>query len=144
MSLSFKRPESVLVLVACDDEVLLLRRRDPPDYWQSVTGSLEWGESPLAAAKRELREETSLIADTDLEDAGIVNAFDIIPPWTEKFAPGVTQNREYVYLLQLRERPEIELDDREHVEYRWLKVSKAADLVSSSTNRDAIFRLLKS
>jgi len=141
----FRRPESVLVLVAAGgDNVLLLRRRDPPDYWQSVTGSLEWGESAFAAARRELREETGLVADADLEDTGIVNEFEIIPPWTEKFAPGTATNREYVYLLRLREHVEIELDDREHVEYRWLSVDDAARLASSSTNRAAIQQLLES
>lgn len=143
--MTFRRPESVLVVVTnMAGEVLLLRRSNPPDYWQSVTGSLEWGESALAAAKRELREETGLSADLDLEDTGLVNAFEIIPPWTEKYAPGTKTNREHVYLLRLRDRPGIELDVREHVEYRWLAPADAAALASSSTNRDAIFRLLKS
>lgn len=139
----YKRPESVLVIVACGDDVLLLRRRDPPDYWQSITGSLEWGETPLSAARRELREETGLMADADLEDTGFSHEFEIIPPWIAKYAPGVTRNREHVYLLQLRERPDIQLDAREHVEYRWLDAAGAAALASSATNREAISHLLK-
>lgn len=141
----FRRPESVLVIVATDaNEVLLLCRCDPPGYWQSVTGSLEWGESALAAAKRELREETGLVADLGLEDTGTTNEFEIIPPWTEKFAPGTRTNREYVYLLRLRERVDIVLCDDEHVEFRWLPAEEAARLADSRTNRDAILELLKS
>ncbi|HEX7029107.1 MAG TPA: dihydroneopterin triphosphate diphosphatase [Gammaproteobacteria bacterium] len=143
--MAFRRPESVLVIVATDaNEVLLLRRRDPRGYWQSVTGSLEQGESAIAAARRELHEETGLAAGAGLEDTGLVNEFEIIPPWTARYAPGTKTNREHVYLLQLRERPAIELDPREHVEYRWLLPPDAVALASSSTNRDAIRRLLKS
>lgn len=46
--MAFKRPESVLVVI-CEQEtgrVLMLQRRDDPAFWQSVTGSLEPGETP--------------------------------------------------------------------------------------------------
>ena len=143
--MEYRRPESVLVVVATDaNEVLLLRRRDPPGYWQSVTGSLEWGESARAAAKRELCEETGLAPESGLEETGIVNEFEIVPPWTAKFAPGTKTNREYVYLLRLREPVPISLHEDEHSEYRWLDADAAAAIASSSTNRDAITRLLKS
>jgi len=42
MNLPYKRPESVLVVIyTARPEVLLLHRSDMPEYWQSVTGSLE-------------------------------------------------------------------------------------------------------
>ncbi|MBK0172420.1 dihydroneopterin triphosphate diphosphatase, partial [Salmonella enterica subsp. enterica serovar Infantis] len=39
----YKRPVSVLVVIFAQDtkRVLMLQRRDDPDFWQSVTGSIE-------------------------------------------------------------------------------------------------------
>jgi len=51
-----------VVVYTVTDEVLALRRRQPPDFWQSVTGSLRWDETdPLDAARRELFEETRVL-----------------------------------------------------------------------------------
>jgi len=48
---TFRRPESVLIVIYTEGgEFLLLERRRPPGFWQSVTGSLEWGEFADAAA----------------------------------------------------------------------------------------------
>ncbi len=43
--MQYKRPVSVLVVIYAEDtkRVLMLQRRDDPDFWQSVTGSLEEG-----------------------------------------------------------------------------------------------------
>ena len=85
----YKRPESVLVVVyTATDEVLVLLRRQPPDFWQSVTGSLRWDEiDPLDAARRELREETGLGDAVDVVDCGLINRFPILPPWRHRYAP---------------------------------------------------------
>jgi len=140
-----KRPESVLVVVTTEaNEVLLLRRRDPPDFWQSVTGSLEWGESPLAAARRELFEETGLFGDANLEDTGIINEYEILPAWREKYAADVHRNREHVFHLRLREIMEVRLNPEEHVEHRWLPAAEAVRLASSRTDREAIHLLTRS
>lgn len=143
--MSIKRPESVLVIVATDvNEVLLLRRRDPPGYWQSVTGSLEWGESPSAAARREVFEETGLAADAGLEDTGLVNEYDILPAWRHKYSPGVRTNREHVFYLRLPRIVDVCINPEEHMEFRWLPAAEAALRVSSATNREAIHLLNRS
>jgi dATP pyrophosphohydrolase len=137
----YKRPESVLVVLHTDQgEVLMLRRREPADFWQSVTGSLEWEETAQAAARRELHEETGL--DLPVEDRGIVNRFPILPAWRRRYARGTTVNTEYVFTARIDAPRPVRLNPREHWAYRWLPWPEAAALASSWTNRDAIVHLV--
>lgn len=139
----YKRPESVLVVVyTTAAEVLVLRRCQPADFWQSVTGSLEWGESdPLTAARRELWEETGLGAEAEIVACELSHRFPILPPWRHRYAPSVTENCEYVFRACLLERHPITLNPAEHKEYAWLPRTEAAVRVISWTNREAILRL---
>lgn len=139
--MTYKRPESVLVVVyTLAGEVLLLERRSPPGWWQSVTGSLEEGETPRDAAVRELREETGLAA-AGLVDLGLSQRFTIAPPWRHKFAPGVTDNLEHAFALPLPDRQPIRISPDEHLRYVWLPRNKAASAATSETNRKAIYRI---
>jgi len=129
----------VLVVVATQGgEVLLLRRTEPPDFVQSVTGSLRWGESPRRAAMRELWEETGLTAGPNLIDAAHRERFPIVSPWRARYAPWQRYNTEHWFYLVLPSRRLIRLNPREHSEYRWLPAGRAAAAVTSWTNRDAI------
>jgi dihydroneopterin triphosphate diphosphatase len=139
----FKRPESVLVVIYTEDgDVLQLRRCDPLDFWQSVTGSLKWGETALQAARREVHEETGLDASTGLTDSGVINHYPIHPAWRKKFAPDAKENIEHVFALRLPSEIAIRLDPKEHQEYRWLQREEAAELASSVTDRHAILKLV--
>jgi dATP pyrophosphohydrolase len=139
--LQYKRPESVLVIVCtAHGEVLMLRRAHPPDFWQSVTGALRWGETAAAAARRELREETGL--DLEPSDCHAANRFPILPAWRARYAPDVAINLEHVFLVVCPERPAVTLNPREHGDYRWLPRQSAAALASSWTNREALLRFV--
>ncbi len=140
----YKRPESVLVVIYTDTgETLLLRRRDPADFWQSVTGSLEWGELPEAAARRELWEETGLGAEYQVRPTGRVQRFPILPAWRKRYAPEVRENTEYLFVLRLPRPAPVRLHPAEHTEYAWLSFGEALARVSSWTNRDAIEELMQ-
>jgi dATP pyrophosphohydrolase len=137
----YKRPESVLVVVYTRaGEVLLLRRADQPEFWQSVTGSMEWSdEPPVETAARELREETGIAAAPGaLSDWKLRNRYVIFPQWRYKYAPGVNENTEHIFSLELPDRVTVTLMPSEHTEYQWLPFAEAAARVFSWTNREAI------
>lgn len=137
----YKRPESVLVIVhTTAGEVLMLRRVEPPDFWQSVTGSLRWGETAAAAARRELHEETGI--DREPLDCGLSNRFPILPAWRRRYAPDVTTNLEHVFRVECPVLPAVTLNPQEHNSYRWLSCEEAAALAASWTNREALLRFV--
>jgi dihydroneopterin triphosphate diphosphatase len=136
-----KLPVSVLVVVhTAQLEVLLLERRMRAGYWQSVTGSLDRTEEPLAdAAAREVREETGIAARASALSAwNVANTFEIYAQWRHRFAPGVVYNIEHVFGLQLPERVPVALAPAEHVAFAWLPWREAAAKCFSWSNRDAI------
>lgn len=137
---SFKRPESVLVVVyARSGKVLLLKRADHPNFWQSVTGAMQWDEQdPRVTAARELREEIAVTVDpAALRDLGLIQRYSILPQWRYRYAPEVTENTEHAFALEIPEPVPLACHP-EHTEYRWLEAAAAAALTSSWTNRVAI------
>lgn len=139
----YKRPDSVLVLVyTSSQKVLMLKRRQPEDFWQSVTGSLHWDESAPNAARRELFEETGLCGYR-IEDCRKVYQFEILPALRPQYAPGTTLNKEYVFKVELPEPLPVHLSPYEHSEYCWLPFMDASALTASWTNRAAILDLFK-
>jgi dATP pyrophosphohydrolase len=142
----YKIPESVLVVIhTADLHVLLIERADKPGYWQSVTGSLDAPDEPLLqTAARELFEETGIVADGEriaLRDWRLSNVYEIYPVWRHRYAPGVTQNTEHVFSVEVPRNIAITLSPREHLKYVWLPYLEAADKCFSSSNAEAVLLL---
>ena len=138
---AYRRPESVLIVIYTDGgEYLLLERRRPPGFWQSVTGSLEWGEVADTAARREVVEETGITQGV-LVNLQWTQVYEILPAFGKVYAPGITRNLEHAFSLRLTQRVAVTLSDSEHVQYRWASGSDAVETASSSTNRAVIEQL---
>ncbi|MCL2021507.1 MAG: dihydroneopterin triphosphate diphosphatase [Betaproteobacteria bacterium] len=144
-SRQWKQPVSVLVVVhrptpdGNGREILLLERANHPGYWQSVTGSLEVGETPLLAACREIREETGLVIQAeDLLDWHLCETYEIFPEWRHRYAPGVTRNSEHFFSLAVARTAPIRLSPHEHRAFCWQPAEQAAKLCFSPSNQAAI------
>jgi len=142
----FKIPESVLVVIHTPDlQVLLIERADHPGYWQSVTGSKDAPDEPLAeTARREVLEETGFdvaALGAVLRDWQLANVYEIYPQWRHRYAPGVTRNTEHVFGLQLPAPLAPKLAPREHLNWQWLPWHEAADRCFSPSNAEAVLQL---
>ncbi|WP_052283457.1 dihydroneopterin triphosphate diphosphatase [Kluyvera genomosp. 1] len=137
----FKRPVSILVVIYAQDSkrVLMLQRRDDPAFWQSVTGSLEEGETASQAALREVKEEVTIDVVSEqltLKDCQRTVEFEIFQHLRHRYAPGVERNTESWFCLALPHEREIVFT--EHLTYQWLDAHAAAALTKSWSNRQAI------
>ena len=93
-------------------------------HWDFPKGLVEAGETPMQAAVREIREETTIN--------------DMSFPWGESYFDTGPYNRgkvaRYFIGLTKQERIELpvneELGRPEHSEFRWVEISEALDLAS--------------
>lgn len=151
MSERYKIPLSVLVVIHTPAlDVLLIKRADALEFWQSVTGSKDnVAEDFRSTAAREVREETGIdCAPGTALHAGLVdwrleNVYDIYPRWQHRYAPGVTRNTEHVFGLQVPAGTPVTLNPREHTASQWLSWREAADRCYSPSNAEAILLLPK-
>ncbi len=130
----------LIVIYTAGGEFLVMERRRPAGFWQSVTGSLEWGEMADHAARREVIEETGITQGL-LRNLQWTQTYEILASFGKKYAPGITRNLEHAFALKLLGRVPVTLSPTEHVQFKWLSAAEAIDTVSSHTNRIIIEQL---
>lgn len=135
-----------MVIYKSDGEVLLIERADRANFWQSVTGSLDFLDEDLSlAAAREVLEETgidtALLPPETLQDMHHQIEYEIYPAWQHRYAPGVVRNTEHWFSLKVPDNIEVVLAPREHVAYQWLPYREAAEKCFSPSNGEAILQL---
>ena len=149
MASLFKIPQSVLVVIHTPAlEVLLIRRADAADFWQSVTGSKDRLDEPFrATAQREVLEETGIdcgpgsALEHGLIDWHLENVYEIYPRWRHRYAPAVTHNTEHLFALRVPAATPVRLNPREHTASQWLPYRQAAEACFSPSNAEAILML---
>jgi lipoyl(octanoyl) transferase len=131
-----------IVVLRGDSEVLLLRRtKARGGFWQTLTGRRELGESAIAAAARELYEETGLApALSDLVDLQYVHAFALDPSRIPGISPARAPRfaRETAFAVRVPPGTEVRLDPTEHDRHQWCPIPEALRLLPFAGLRRAV------
>ena len=103
--------------------------------WLPIGGELEDGETPLEAAQRELKEETSLVGEFSV----LAGAADGVPPgylgYEEHTAGSKGLHMNFVFVADVPEAAEVVPND-EFAEYRWIDGAEMQGLESPVNVRE--------
>lgn len=134
-SMSLKRQPVEVAVFIHRDAHLLLCHRVREDYWHTVAGALEPGETYAEAARRELLEESGLDADpTDLE---LEQRYAMTEDVRELYAEGIEEVVVGNFYVAVPGGWEPTLNE-EHDRYEWVDLNRARELVRWPETREAI------
>ena len=123
-----------VVLLNKNNQIFVARRIDnPKDFWQMPQGGIDKGETPLEAAYRELKEETSIKSVKiiqEIKDEITYNLPDNLLGiiWKGKYKG---QTQKWLVMKFLGDDKEIDLKTKhpEFLEWKWINVENITDKV---------------
>jgi len=131
-----------VVVLREDGRVLVMRRTMARGgFWQTVTGRIERGELPMAAAQRELWEETG--ARTPVEPLHYVHDFPLDPGITRRELVTVKWAREEAFWTRVPASFDCRRAPREHDGHEWLLPEEAMERLPYAGLRAAVRMALK-
>ena len=132
----------VKVLVHDGERVLLLHRKpERGNFWQPITGTIEDGESPLDAARRELAEETGHAGEP--RPLELTQSFMIESQYLESRHPAPIIASETAYETLVDSRVSIRADAEEHDDWGWFTFAEAYERIRWTDDREALDRLAR-
>jgi len=127
--------KKILVFIYNGERFLALRNNpeDPShggDFWFTVTGSLEIGESKEDAVKREIKEETNL---------NVSEIFDL--NWGSVYSWGGEDNSEKNFLALVKK--EKIILNKEHIDFEWLNLDDFVQKIKWNLDKEELRNILQ-
>ena len=136
--------QSTQVAVYCislpsTDRHYLLLRRIPSGggFWQGISGGVEDDEDCLAAAKRELFEETGF-EPVEIQQVDFSFTFPVPDDMRHLYDQPVDLLKEVVFLARIEDTPAPVLNPIEHDAWKWCRYHEAMKLLYWRGNKESL------